>query len=273
MLTEEQVDTYRTFGFVVLRDYLAAEETAALADEMDRAHRDAFGERLDDRPETRGMSGHYLPMMGERTPRSRALVEDSRFLGAARQLLGPAVLPQPAEGNRLYGFAGFHDDAADGVAGVKFVAYLDPLSATDAALRLLPGSHHPDFRAALYEWRPRHRAPDDASLQRQLAALPLVPVETQPGDVIAFSWHTFHANPGGRERRQWTVSYVRDPVTPAEVDRFRDIVVRDLADPYPGQYDQAAYPLFDACWLQPTGAGERASLSARMRELGMFDAV
>jgi hypothetical protein len=69
MLSDEQTDHFRTFGFVVLRRYLADQETAALSNEMDRAHRDAFGARFDERPDEGGMPGHYLPMMSrQRTP-------------------------------------------------------------------------------------------------------------------------------------------------------------------------------------------------------------
>jgi hypothetical protein len=96
MLTDAQVDHFRTFGLLVLPGYLNEQETTALAAELDRAHRDAFGARYDERPGRGGIDGHYLPMMSrDRTPRSLALVEDPRFLAAARQLIGAAVLPPP----------------------------------------------------------------------------------------------------------------------------------------------------------------------------------
>jgi hypothetical protein len=79
-------------------------------------------------------------MSRHRTPVSLALVEDTRFLGAARRLLDAPVLPTYAEGVLLFGQAGFHYDDGTGSAGVKFVAYLEPLTAETGALRLLPGS-------------------------------------------------------------------------------------------------------------------------------------
>jgi hypothetical protein len=89
MLSDEQIDHYRTFGFLVLPGYLEEGETAALGAELDRAHRDAFGARYDERPDRGGIDGHYLPMMSrDRTPRSLALVEDPRFLAAARSSSG-----------------------------------------------------------------------------------------------------------------------------------------------------------------------------------------
>ena len=191
MLSDQQVDHFRTFGFVVLRRYLGDQETAALGDEMDPAHRDAFGTRFDERPDEGGMPGHYLPMMSrQRTPVSLGLVEDPRFLGAAGQLVEAAVLPTYAEGILLFDQAGFHDDAGPGVKAVKFVAYLEPLTAATGALRLLPGSHVPEFSASLVGWRQHNRADDAEQLRRQVDGLPLYVAETRPGDVIAFEWHT-----------------------------------------------------------------------------------
>ena len=47
MLSDEQIDHYRTFGFLVPPGFLDERETAAIGVEMDRAHRDAFGARFE----------------------------------------------------------------------------------------------------------------------------------------------------------------------------------------------------------------------------------
>ncbi len=41
-------------------------------------------------------------------------------------------------------------------------------------------------------------------------------LETEPGDVIVFDEHVWHASMGGRNRRQWSATFVLDPATPAE---------------------------------------------------------
>ena len=56
-------------------------------------------------------------MSRQRTPTSLALVEDDRFLDAARRLLDTRVLPTYAEGNLLFGEAGFHTDCGTGIPG------------------------------------------------------------------------------------------------------------------------------------------------------------
>jgi hypothetical protein len=57
--------------------------------------------------------------MMNRAPRSLAVVEDPRFLTAARRLIGAAVRPFHAEGIRYLGEAGSHDDAGPGVTAVR----------------------------------------------------------------------------------------------------------------------------------------------------------
>jgi hypothetical protein len=56
MLTDAQIDHFRTFGFLVLPGHLTGQETTALAAELDRAHRDAFGARYDERPDHGGIT-------------------------------------------------------------------------------------------------------------------------------------------------------------------------------------------------------------------------
>ena len=60
MLTTDQVDHFRTFGFAVLRGYLA-DRISELRAEADAAVRDAYAATYDERV-IDGISGHYLPM-------------------------------------------------------------------------------------------------------------------------------------------------------------------------------------------------------------------
>jgi Phytanoyl-CoA dioxygenase (PhyH) len=272
MLTGQQVDHYQTFGFVVLPGYLGERETADLGTELDQALRDGYCAHFGDRDASGGIFGHWLPMMsGQRTPVSLALVEDARFLGAAGQLLGARALPAYAQGYLLSGEAGLHTDCGTRSRGVKFAAYLEPLTAASGALRLMAGSHHADFGAAVAAWETRNPAMDAGQLRRKITGLPCHPAETRPGDVIAFSWRTWHVSIGGRARHQWTISYASDPRTIGEAERLRQFfqsVVPDGDEPY----DHAAYPCYDEHWLAADPADPvRASLAERMRALGLFE--
>src|SRR6516225_2269268 len=159
MLTTAQVDHFATFGFTVLRGYLA-DRAAALRPEADAAIRHAYSATYDERV-IDGISGHYLPMASRLTPVSTSLVcDDPRFIDAAEDLLDGPVIPECPEGVLYFAEAGWHTDDGIGVSGVKFAAYFDQLTAANGALRLVPGSHHPEqgARLAAYERRqPRVR--------------------------------------------------------------------------------------------------------------------
>jgi hypothetical protein len=122
MLTTGQADHFRTFGFVVLRGFLA-DRAGALCAEVDAAIRDTYAATYDERV-IDGISGHYLPMASRLTPVSASLVcEDPRFIDAAEQLLSGPVIPECPEGVLYFFEAGWHTDDGIGVRGVKFAAY------------------------------------------------------------------------------------------------------------------------------------------------------
>jgi hypothetical protein len=206
---------FTTFGFAVLRGFLA-DRAAALRAEADAAIRDAYAATYDERVIDR-ISGHYLPMAARRTPVSASLVcDDPRFIDAAEQLLGGPVIPECPEGVLYFAEAGWHTDDGIGVRGVKFAAYFDELTAANGALRLVPGSHHPEqhARLAAYQRRqPRVRTNADANAYR--ASIPGYVAATSPADVIVFDLHTWHASFGGWDRLAWTRS------TPAGRPRLR----------------------------------------------------
>jgi len=154
MLTTAQASHFTTFGFAVLRGFLT-DRAAALRAEADAAIRDAYAATYDERV-IDGISGHYLPMAARLTPVSTSLTcDDPRFIDAAQQLLSGPVIPECPEGVLYFAEAGWHTDDGIGVRGVKFAAYLDELTAANGALRLVPGSHHPEQHARLAAYQRR----------------------------------------------------------------------------------------------------------------------
>ncbi len=244
MLTRQQLDHYQTFGFVVLPDFLGAQLTDALRSEVDRAIRDAYAAVYDERV-IDGISGHYLPMASRHTPVSMALVcDDPRFIEAAGELLGGSVLPECPEGVLYFAEAGWHNDDGIGVMGVKFVTYFEQLTAATGALRLVPGSQHPEQSARLAGYRSR-RMPlrTDAEKADYQEGFPGFAVETSPGDVIGFDLHTWHASTGGRDRLAWTITYQRFP----ESEDMRERTLRAMADTFEQEFrgfDRKRYPIW-----------------------------
>jgi hypothetical protein len=268
MLTTGQVDHFRTFGFTVLRGYLA-DRVSTLRAEVGAAIRDAYAATYDERVFD-GISGHYLPMASRLTPVSASLVcDDPRLIGAAERLLGGPAIPECPEGVLYFAEAGWHTDDGIGVRGVKFAAYFDELVAGTGALRLVPGSHHSEQNARLAAYSRQGPADGEADADWQ-ASFPGFIADTSPGDVIAFDLHTWHASFGGRDRLAWTAVYQRCPETEAERDRTLRSVHDSFEQAFRG-FDTGRYPVWRD-WLAGAAAHpRRAEVIERMRHAGILD--
>jgi hypothetical protein len=270
MLTTGHVDHFRTFGFTVLRGYLA-DRVSALRAETGAAIRNAYAATYDERV-IDGISGHYLPMAARLTPVSASLVcDDPRLIDAAEQLLGGPVIPECPEGVLYFAEASWHDDDGIGVRGVKFAAYFDKLTAGNGALRLVPGSHHPEQSTRLAAYRCRQMPiRTDAEAAAYQASIPGYVAATTAGDVIAFDLHTWHASTGGRDRLAWTAVYQRCP----ETDSERDRTLRSVHDSFEQAFrglDTGRYPIWRD-WLAGAAAHpRRAGVIERMRRAGVLD--
>jgi hypothetical protein len=270
MLTTAQAGHFATFGFAVLRGFLA-DRAVGLRAEADAAIRDAYAATYDERI-IDGISGHYLPMAARRTSVSASLVcDDPRFIDAAQQLLGGQVMPECPEGVLYFAEAGWHTDDGIGVQGVKFAAYFDELTATSGALRLVPGSHHPEQSARLAACERRQpRVGTDAEAAAYRASIPGYVASTVPGDVIAFDLHTWHASFGGRDRLAWTMACQRCPQASDERDRTLRSVHDSFEQAFRG-FDRHRYPIWRD-WLDGAAAHpRRAEVIGRMRQAGVLD--
>jgi hypothetical protein len=157
------------------------------------------------------------------------------------------------------------------VHGVKFADYFDELTAANGALRLVPGSHHPEQHARLAAYRDR-RMPvrTDAEAAVYQASFPGYVTATVPGDVIAFD----PAHLAREHRRPGPAGLDgRVPASP----RGR---VRARADPALGAhgfeqafrgFDRGRYPTWRD-WLADAAAHpRRAAVIERMRQAGVLD--
>jgi hypothetical protein len=259
MLSNDQIDHFRTFGFVALPGLLGAARAEALRAEADAAIREAYAATYNQRV-IDGISGHYLPMLSGRTPRSASLVcDDPVLIDVAEQLLGGPVLPPVPEGILYFGEAGWHNDDGIGVRGVKFATYFDPLTTANGALRFIPCSQHPGAQPALCAYQRAHHQD-----------YPGVAVETRPGDVVAFDLHTFHASSGGSDRLAWAIEYL---AVPASTDE-RNKTLRWMADAFEQEirgFDRERYPIWRDWLANPEGEARRAEVIERLRAVGVLD--
>ncbi|MDQ1461915.1 MAG: hypothetical protein QOI08_3399 [Actinomycetota bacterium] len=241
VLDDETRSDFRARGFVVLR---AVFDPGPLSEEVDRALADGLRASATDNNGSGGIEFRYVPMMCERTPVSMSLID--ALAGTAAGLLSRAVLPMRAKGTHYFGGSEAHRDSEIDVASVGFLAYLEPLTAGSGALRVRPGSHvssASDTSDALTE-----------------------AVETRPGDVIALDEHLMHGSAGGRDRRQWRVDFIVDPVDAAETARVRECFSLTFPADWDGRYDVERYPSYGEYWR----SANRPWVE-RLRELGVYE--
>jgi hypothetical protein len=241
---------FQTFGFAVLRQFF---ETNALVEEIDRVLHDGI---LPSSGRIRGAvtSFQYVPMMTAETPMSLSLLD--RTEGVAKILLRCPVLPTRAKAVRYSGDTSWHADSVVPIASVGCAAYLECLEAESGALRVLPGSHGPEFSDAI------------CALGTGIAAqtLPAHVVSTEPGDLIVFDEHLFHASCGGGVRRQWRVDFVSDPRTVKAEELAKTYYGGIFPSNWDGGYDVERYPSYGSDWQ---GSGRASVL--RLNQLGVYE--
>lgn len=221
MLTTQQRAHFETFGFLLLRQLLRADEITAIRQEAETLWR---AER-----QRRGVDSQAyvaLPSFIERSPALLRLPTDDRIYGAIEDLLGPGFLWSGSEGNTGVAmqnqFHAWHSDrcgeAEPDYRRVKMMIYLTSVTKETGCLRVIPGSH----KLPLYKEL-------DALNQQQVDTcqqvfglagqdLPAFPLETTPGDVVIFNHYLYHGvYKGDGARRYIAMKFVSQPTKAAHL--------------------------------------------------------
>jgi Phytanoyl-CoA dioxygenase (PhyH) len=244
-------DYFRTFGFLVLRQFF---DPGPLAPEIDEVLEEGLAS-ASDVSRYDGIQFQYVPMMTARTPASLSLLDQTEAVAAT--LLGGSVLPTRAKAVRYFGNTPWHVDSKLQLASIGFAAYLEPTAAETGSLRVLPGSHNAELNAAIRKM---------GGMGLSAPSLPSYSIATEPGDVIAFDEHLFHSSFGGGVRRQWRLDYLRTPQSPEEERE----TVAYFAGLYPPDWDAAydvdRYPSYGSDWR-----ASGRSCVGRLEALGVYE--
>jgi Phytanoyl-CoA dioxygenase (PhyH) len=268
-IDQQQLAHFEAFGFVVLPGLLDDREVTALTAEVTTALGEAFGGiGTDSDPEgAGGIRGDYLPLSVDRAPLSQALIaDDPRLFQGSAALLGGPTVPTPPIATCFTSNAGWHTDQGPNLGGVKFLVHLQPRTAADGALRVVPGSHDPAFGRRVHAYWSR-----DPGLQGFGGwPVPAVVLETSPGDVIAFDLHLFHSSAGGDKRLAWTIEYLPWPGL-GDRERLRAVryLVVDAAEFDDEDYDQERWPAWREWAAGARGIPSRRVAVERLRLLGV----
>jgi hypothetical protein len=193
------------FGFARMRE-LAAPHIDAITD----AFNQAAGLGPGARPETRVTRFDIL----DAVPGLAAVADAREVLGLRETFFGGPSHVVATDANLLVGDSFWHSDGFYSTPFLRFVLYLEPLTAGNGALRFLPGSHK-EGNGWLGD-PTRHVIKHDEDLGRDAADVPGVVCESRPGDVIVFDTNILHAACGGGFRRQLAFNVVGNPATDAE---------------------------------------------------------
>ena len=221
MLTTEQKQYYETFGFLVLRQLFTPDKV----DNIRRNSEEVLRENRQGKPFPGEKRQAMIPFF-ELSPRLQWLIEDDRIYALDEDLLGPDFILNATEGNLHVGDTRWHSGGPEvkPVPHIKIALYLEPNTKETGALRLIPGSHQPEFRKLL---QPLIAQQDDLTVMPFAVAgadTPSVAIESQPGDVVIFPetlWHAAFGGPPGRS--QHAISFMANPVTDEEVAYVRGL--------------------------------------------------
>ena len=220
MLNPQQLQHFNTFGFVILRNALSADEVETLRDQWQRR-----ADEADRFVPFAGDKSRDMIAMGDSAPFITALFEDDRLAGIGEQIFD-RLIGASAIAHRYVGDTRWHYDAGGYEAGgLKFAVYLDHVGADSGALRVIPGSHLQPFhdQVARFDpvgpkWSCAAATPEQAKTAREaIDTVPCVVCQTDPGDIVAFDLRTYHASRGGKvDRRMCSFTYYSYPHEPGE---------------------------------------------------------
>ena len=208
MLTSEQLEHFRTFGFIVLRQGFSPEEMELFSSMFD----EMLAEDRQGKPFP-GKKRQALFGFIEKRAALRKLAEDDRIYEAIEQYLGPGFAWIGSAGNLYVDDTGWHPDGSEmNYLRIKVVFYLDSVAKDTGCLRVIPGSHKPPLHDDLNPLKDQRA---DASLSPFSISprdVPCFPLESEPGDVVFFDQNLWHASFGGRTgRRMFTLNFGAKP--------------------------------------------------------------
>lgn len=215
-LTDQQLAFYDAFGFLKLTGLFRDEAAAfsAAFDEIFARHEPSMVISSDDDILQRtGRAGgqtfrHIIaPDFIDRSPALHALRTDPRVLDVVGSLLGDRYTYRASDGHLYHCDTSWHFDAYGSPLSqytVKLSLYLDPLRGHSGAIRVIPGTHDHESRFARRLQETLYRAPEGV---RELFGVPVeeIPswtIDSEPGDVLVWSFRTIHASFHGRDGRR-----------------------------------------------------------------------
>ncbi len=217
-LTEQQIQHFETFGFVVRHQVFSPEEIDRINKEFDKYFatiKDEFDQRKD-RPFPNWSN------LNPETPYIANLLEDPRIYVPTEQLQGEDTVPVYSNANSFREDTAWHPDAKQRqLRMLKNLVYLQPTTGDRGSLRVIPGSHKSPLFDELLSIGLNKSDDNESDFLKESGMrgedIPSYIFCSQPGDVITFNMNVWHAAFGGYEdRRNCSFGFYSNPKSAQE---------------------------------------------------------
>lgn len=276
-LTDEQVQHYETFGFLIRRQVFSPKEINRINEEFDKhliAIKDDFEKIKDSRSRKWPNWSNLIP----ETPLIASLLEDPRICVPTEQLQGDDTVPVYSNANSFRHDTNWHPDMRQRhIRALKNLTYLQPTTAERGSLRLIPGSHSSPLFDELIRIGLRPLDDSEANFLTESGMrgedIPAYAFCSQPGDVITFNQNVWHAAFGGYEdRRDLSLAFYSNPKTAQEEEDLRALV--ENAKSISSRMDLQNAPYYHPWWLEnPEGSAKRERWIKWLDDWGFIDAM
>ena len=278
-LTEQQIQHFETFGFLVRRQVFSLEEIDRINEEFGK-YLNTIIDEFDQKKDGRFRKWPTWSNLNPETPYIANLWEDPRIYVPTEQLLGEDTVPVHSTANSFREGTAWHPDVRQRhLRTLKNLTYLQPTTGDRGSLRLIPGSHKSPLFDELLRIGLSKSDDNESKFLKESGMrgedIPSYIFCSQPGDVITFNMNVWHAAFGGYEdRRDCVFSFCSNPTTAEEEEDLHAIVEKAKGDKIrltiSSQYSQYYHPW----WLEnPDGSARRARWIKWMEKWGIIEAM
>jgi hypothetical protein len=197
-LTEQQVNFFRLFGYLVLPKAFSPGEMLAITQEYERVFDSCRSDVIEWKHQAHhGSVRKVLPQFIDRSAMLSALVDDPRIHNIFSGLLGDNFDYRGSDANHFENSTVWHSDTYGALfkyLNVKIAIYLEEIGETTGCFRVIPGSHlfGDQFANQLQKMLGENDSLKD-TLGMEDIAVPAQILPTRPGDLLVFDFRLKHA--------------------------------------------------------------------------------
>ena len=212
-LSEEQVNFFNLFGYLVLPGLFSASEVTDITREFEKTFAEAGSDVIEWKHQAHhGYKRRVLPQFIDRSARLSAMIDDPRIHNIFSALCGDDFDYRGSDANIFENSTVWHSDTYGALfkyLNVKLAFYLEAIDEKTGCFRVIPGSHQfgDQFANQLQKMLGENDSLKDV-LGLDDIDVPCQVLPTKPGDLLVFDFRLKHATcfeGEVKERRSFTI--------------------------------------------------------------------